>query len=151
MSHFFRRSYLTDVSVLAKIVHRLQREFKAFDQARRAQIAAYDSGRLIWQDIQESQRLLWAAGRDPVEVLKGLQDDEDFKMTADQVKALSEVLGWPIASSLAPVVTDNLCLPPIEDETEESAPLQSTVRDSSFISSNLCFLSFLLGTPAFIT
>ncbi|KAG7085748.1 hypothetical protein E1B28_003291 [Marasmius oreades] len=117
---------LSNNILLAKIVHCLQREFKAFDQARRAQIAAYDSGRLIWQDIQESQRLLRAAGRDPVEVLKGLQDDEDFKMTADQVKALGEVLGWPIASSSAPVVTDNLHSPPIEDETEESAPLQST-------------------------
>ena len=148
---FFHGSNLITFPVLAKVIHRLQREFKAFDQARRAQIAAYDSARLIWEDIQVSQKALRAAGRDPVEVLKGLQDDEDFKMTADQVKALSEVLGWPIVGNSLPVATEDLRSAPVEDEAEESAPLQSMVRNSSFISSNLCFLSFLLGTPAFIT
>ncbi|KAG7087507.1 hypothetical protein E1B28_013468 [Marasmius oreades] len=69
--------------------------------------------------------MLRVAGHDPVEVLKGLQDNEDFQMTADQVKALGEVLGWPIAGSSAPVATDNRHSPPIEDEAEEPAPLQS--------------------------
>ncbi|KAG7097769.1 hypothetical protein E1B28_005089 [Marasmius oreades] len=39
--------------------------------------------------------MLQAAGRDPVEVFKGLQTDEDFHMAPSQVKALAEVLASP--------------------------------------------------------
>ena len=126
---------------MAKVVQRLQRELKAFNQLRMAQVAAYNSGRLIWEDIQDSQRMLRAAGRDPVEVLKGLQDDEDFKMTPDQVKTLGEVLGWPVVGDSVPVTADNLRSPSVEGGVEASVPLQSSVR-ISLLFLIIRFLSF---------
>ncbi|KAG7093804.1 hypothetical protein E1B28_007446 [Marasmius oreades] len=106
--------------LLAKIALRLHRELQAYDDLRIAQMAAYKSARSVWKNIQESQRLLRAAGRDPVEVFKGLQTDEDFKMTSSEVKALGDALGWSLSGTAV-------------EEVEENAPPSIPLPSSSTI------------------
>ncbi|KAG7089708.1 hypothetical protein E1B28_011363 [Marasmius oreades] len=97
--------------LLAKIALRLDRELRSYEQIQLAQKTTYNAAKLVWSNIQESQRALRAAGRDPVEVFKGLGDDEDFKMTPSQVKALGEALGWSLSGSMMEEVTENAPVP----------------------------------------
>ncbi|KAG7089707.1 hypothetical protein E1B28_011362 [Marasmius oreades] len=93
--------------LLAKIALRLNRELQSYEQMLLAQKTTYNTAKITWSNIQESQRALWAAGRDPVEVFKGLGDDEDFKMTPSQVKALGDTLGWSLSGSAVEEVEEN--------------------------------------------
>ncbi|KAG7088646.1 hypothetical protein E1B28_012618 [Marasmius oreades] len=111
--------------LLAKIALRLHRELQAYDDLRIAQMAAYKASRSVWENIQESQRMLRAAGRDPVEVFKGLSDDEDFQMTPSQVKALGEALGWSLSGSATEEVEENAppSIPLLSSSINPPAPI----------------------------
>jgi hypothetical protein len=92
---------------------------------------------VILEDIQDGQRLLKLAGRDPVEVLKGLEEDEDFKLTTAQVKTLGEALGWPL------VFSDSAAGPSSLTKEEE------VIGDSSPSPVSLSFYSFLFLSSYF--